>query len=212
MGEDEISYQIKLEYQDQRFCQQEHGPQRDEPGEILERFQARYANEISLAWDPDREWMWGVNHENPPRLTALNPATGDIEVDVEVPNVAGGMFYLDGVLYLDGRNQNRNEINRYSVEGEQLESWQTEFDLLETCFDSDGELFFLQHWQGGPIIVYDLENWEAIGSIDYSAVIGDATMYVMAWVPVHPDGQLWLYDGRILHQLHVDDEWRWHLA
>jgi len=207
LAEAEVSYQIKLVTPEERDRQQAGGPRRDDAGDILERYGIRYTNNIGLAWDPDREWMWGVNHENPPRLVAYNPAENRLEVDVEVPNVSGGAFYLDGVLYLDGRNENRNEIYRYAADGERLESWRTPFDLVESCFDSDGELFYLQHWQGGPITVYELDDWDEVATIDYEAVLGNATMYEMAWVPIHPRGQLWLYESGVLHQLYINDEW-----
>lgn len=182
-----------------------NGPGRDNPGDIITRYRMQYSNTIALAWDPDREWMWGVNHENPPKLYAFNPANGQVEVNVDVPNVSGGMFYLDGVLYLDGRNGDRSHIYRYNVRGERLDDLQTPFDLFETCFDSDGERFYLQHWQGGPVQVYRLADWEHLGSIDYEAVIGNATMYSMAWVPIHRGGQLWLYGDGVFHQLNVHD-------
>ena len=54
------------------------GPRRDDPGDILEEYQAPVDWTLGLAWDVDNGWMWGLRFNSRPlMLYAIDPQDGE---------------------------------------------------------------------------------------------------------------------------------------
>ncbi|MDP8238549.1 MAG: carboxypeptidase-like regulatory domain-containing protein, partial [Candidatus Hatepunaea meridiana] len=207
-GEDEIAFSLDCELiedeEERQVC-----PRRDDPGDVLADYNTPYHHWICLAWDPDRELMWGADYDAS-RLIAIDPEDGDIVANYQVAGRYVGMFYLEGVLYMGGYNANRF-IFRYDTDGNALQNWQLPISLSDTHIASDGEYIFAAHYQRnggqGIIQVFDIENLRQVATIDYRQELG-TDLWTAEWVNDHPEGQLWITIGRDnIYQLYVDEDW-----
>ena len=184
------------------------GPQRDNPGQILSNFSSGNLTEtIGLAWDPDRELMWGINH-NPHTLYAINPANGARVREFDLENHFVSLFYLDGVLYAGGWSNNRRAIYKYDPDGTLLGRIYTPIEVRDTYLECDGERLFMNTYGQGLVRVFDWETLELVGEINYGPEIGLSHTRAMKWIEKHRDGQLWVAgNNRRLYQLHVNEDY-----
>ena len=182
-------------------------PRRDDPGDVLAEYEVPYNNTFGLAWDPDHNWMWGVNHTNPPRLYAVDPENGEVMANFEVVDQILGLFYLDGVLYAGGHRNHPNTIYRYDTEGN-VDPWDMPFSVSNTYIASDGEFLFTHNFGTTSINVINLDNLEeVVAVIDYSEAIGEVHTDQIEWVSAHPEGQLWMSGGDHFYQFFLDGDW-----
>ncbi len=182
-------------------------PERDDPGDILAEHRIQWDMTIGLAWDDDNGWMWGLRHRDPGRVFAYDPEEGEIVVDFPGRREVGGMFYLDGVLYIGGYGDNPNDIFRYDIDGNELERWDSPRDLDECFIASDGENLLISCNPQRAVSVYDLENLEEIARIDFREAVNNDNTWSIEWVNDHPDGQLWISGRERLYQCFVDENW-----
>ncbi|MBA7614199.1 hypothetical protein ES703_21462 [subsurface metagenome] len=183
-----------------------------EPGDVLAEYEAPYNRPIGLAWDDEHGWMWGINHRDPPRLYAIDPVDGEVVIDVEAVNRLYGGFYLDGVLFWSGYNDNPNIIFRYDTEGNQLENLNSPINLGRTFLASDGEHLFTNFIDDGVIHVFNLDDLQEVTTIDFGEAVGDVQIRSFEWVTAHLDGQLWLNGNGHLYECFVDGDWNCELV
>ncbi|MDP8241332.1 MAG: carboxypeptidase-like regulatory domain-containing protein, partial [Candidatus Hatepunaea meridiana] len=209
-SEDDVAFSIDYELvedDDDRRA----GPRRDDPGEILQRIQTPYIHWIGMAWDPENNWLWGCNYTESFRIMAYDPEDDEVHVNFDPGRNLVGMYYYDGIIHAGGYSQNQNTIYRYDLEGNALDNMRSPVALTSSCIAAGDEyLFTLQINVGGIIRVWDIEDLEQVGTINYWAPIANnAQIYGMEWIDNHPDGQLWLArrDDTRLYQLFVDGNW-----
>lgn len=181
-------------------------PRRDDPGDILREYEVPYDRTFGLAWDEGHNWMWGIN-PGPTRLFAIDPVNGEVTAEINVRRVMAGMFCLDGVIYIGGWRNNPNRIYRYDTEGNALEALESPVDLSDVYIASDGVFLFTNHVGDGVVNVFNMDGFDEVATIDYGAAIGDAQIWTIEWVSVHPQGQLWLCGQDHLYQCHIDRNW-----
>jgi len=199
-----IDYRLIIDEDDHRI-----GPQRDDPGDVLEEYRIPYEQTFGMAWDADRYWMWGTWHHEG-HLFAINPEDGEVMEDFRIETYLSGMFYLDGILYLGGWSRHPQHIYRYDTDGNALELLNSPISLERSYIASDGEhLFVLRHVQfrDGVVHVYNLEDFEEIAVIEYGDALDNVELRALEWVSVHPRGQLWISGRDRLYQFYVDREW-----
>ena len=220
-GEEEVAFSIDYELVENEDDRQA-GPRRDDPGDLLDEFETQYNETMGMAWDEDNGWIWVNNLNNPPRLYALNPEDGEIELDINWPDANQdsyriGMFYHDGVLWTHGYNNDPTFIYRYDTEGNIVG------DRIQSPFDrrfymgTDGEHIYFNagYNEDYSIHVYALDDLEEeIATIDYREAVGGQACRDIEWVSAHPRGQFWLggHDDSHLYQCFVDDDWNCELV
>ncbi|MDP8239156.1 MAG: T9SS type A sorting domain-containing protein [Candidatus Hatepunaea meridiana] len=206
-GEDDVGFNINSQLIEDDNDRRE-GPRRDDPGDILEEYEAQqYRSNTGLAWDDDNNWMWGFDYEVH-HFYAFDPEEEEIVENFDVGQSRYSMFYLDGVLYIGAYANDPNNIFCYDTEGNALDPIRSPISLQDGIIASDGELLFIiSGRQSGSVHIYNLEDLDEVGVIDCSDVVGDVIVYSFHWVNEHPDGQLWLCCEGHMFQCYIDDEW-----
>ena len=198
-----IEFELVVEEDDNRGI-----PRRDEPGEVLRRYRIPYIHTIGLAWDEDREWMWGLDWTER-RLYAIDVEDGEIQVNVVMNQGLVGLFYWDGVLYGGGYNDNRL-IYLYDTDGRALETWRLPISLRDSHIGGDGEYIYTIAYQRGggqgDVHVFDMEELEQVAVIDCREGIG-IDVWGLVVIPDHHDGYLWLCNPNRMFQYNVDEDW-----
>ncbi|MBA7575562.1 hypothetical protein ES708_17392 [subsurface metagenome] len=183
-----------------------------EPGDILAQYDVPYNMNHGMAWDPDHNWMWGLNHQDPPCLYAIDPENGEDMAEFPVANRMIGLFYLDGVLCVGGHQADPNAIFRYDTEGNDLENWDSPVSLASSWIASDGEFLFTNNATNSLINVFDLDGMQEVSTIDFSEAVGGAQIWAIEWVTAHPRGQLWLFGDGHLYECFIDGDWNCELV
>ncbi|MDP8239920.1 MAG: carboxypeptidase-like regulatory domain-containing protein, partial [Candidatus Hatepunaea meridiana] len=203
-GEDNIAFSIDyelIEDEEDRLV----GPRRDDPGDVLREFQKPYNQIHGLAWDPDNNWMWGIDFGR--RIYAIDLEDEEVVIDVGVGQTMAGLFYLNGVLHAGGWGGGANNIFRYDTEGEALERLVLPLNPGLSYIGSDGEHILNNNFGNRQILVFNLDDQEHVATIDFNEATNGAGAWSVEWVTAHPDGQLWLSGQDRLYQCFVDDEW-----
>ena len=158
-SEDDIAFKIEYELIVDEEDQQA-GPRRDDPGDILRRYEIPYVHTIGLAWDPEQNWMWGLDW-SVRRLYAIDVENGEIQVNIQLNQGMVGLFHHDGVIHAGSYNANR-QIFRWDIEGNAIETWRLPITLADTHIGGDGEYIYTVAYQRGggrgDVHVFDMEN------------------------------------------------------
>ncbi|MBM3327095.1 MAG: hypothetical protein FJY65_08995, partial [Calditrichaeota bacterium] len=211
LNQDEASFKISYRLIDYQLSDDERrGPQRDSPGDTLRQVQVPYYNTVGMAYDPQNNWIWGLAWTDR-RLYALNLANDQIVVNVAVNQSILGMFYLNGVLYCGGYNNNPNIIFRYDLQGRALDNLRCPYNLTWTDIGGDDRYIYCITYPNGNgrgiVHVLDMQNnLQEVGAIDCSQWIGEEGWGIEI-IPAHSHGWLWLSDRPNMYQFSVDDEW-----
>ncbi|NQT34736.1 carboxypeptidase regulatory-like domain-containing protein, partial [bacterium] len=206
---DEVDVVFNIDYSLVEEEDRQAGPRRDDPGDVIERYEIPYNQPLCMAWDPDRNWVWGTHHHEG-RLFALDPEDGELQENFEIVTYLTGMFYIDGILYLGGWSQHPQDIYRYDTDGRALGALRSPISLAAAYIASDGEHLFVlrtHQFRDGVIHVYDLDGFDEVAEIDYGDVFDDLEMRAIEWVSDHPRGQLWVSGRDRLYQFYIDDDW-----
>lgn len=178
-------------------------PYRDNPGDVIQRFEVPFENTTGMDWDG--ELMWGISR-SADRLFSLNPEDGEIVDNFNIHNNPTNMTIIDGNFWI-GTGWADN-VFIWDSEGNQLDQFQMDnFDGLAT----NGEnLLFMNTWDNGradEIHVYTINNMEQIATIEYSEDVNQRDIDCIVWVPSHRDGALWCLGESRAYQLSVDEDW-----
>ena len=206
-AEEEVAFCIEYEWiQDE----EERGlnPRRDDPGDVIRQYRIPYIRTIGLAYDPDNEWMWGLDWTDR-RLYSIDIENGEIQVNIVMDQGCVGLFYWEGVLYAGGYNANRL-IYRFDQEGRLINTIQLPITLADSHIGGDGQYIFTVAYQRGggrsDVHVFDMENLEQVAVIDCREGIG-VDVWGLEWISDHPRGQLWLCNPSRMFQYHIDEDW-----
>ncbi|MCF7811778.1 T9SS type A sorting domain-containing protein [bacterium] len=212
-GDENVAFRINYEaISDEE--EQLIGPRRDEPGEILAELAVPYYNTVGLAWDPENQWMWALAWSDS-RLYAYDIENEETVVNVAVRGILS-LFYVDGVLYAGGYNNNVNTVYRFDTQGNAIGNWRIQTDLTWTHIGGDENyIYTITYPTGGgegDVHVFEFQdNAEEIAVIDCNEWIGDDG-YGVESIPDHRRGHLWLSDRENMYQFSVDDEWNANLV
>ncbi|MBM3327766.1 MAG: carboxypeptidase regulatory-like domain-containing protein, partial [Calditrichaeota bacterium] len=189
------------------------GPQRDNPGDIIRRYQLplAYYTTIGLAWDADHNWMWGLEWTNR-RLLALNLANGQVPINIALNAGMVGLFLSEGVLYAGGYSANPNTIFRFDTQGQALENLRINRNLTDTHIGGDDRYIYTVAYQRGggqgDVHVFDRQdNMREVAVIDCREGIG-VDVWGLEVIRVHNNGWLWLCNRDRMFQYEVDNQWR----
>ncbi len=206
-GEEDVAFSIDYELLEDEEDRRA-GPRRDDPGDILAEYDAPCATRC-LAWDENDGWMWGLEYD---RLWAFDPENEEIVVSRGL-NTYKGLFYLEGVLFTGGWDNNPWTIYRFDTECNALETWDSPINLNHNFIGSDDVHLFTYQRQSGEIHVFNLDDLEEVAVIDYSELLDNPDeVWDFEWVNAHPDGQLWLGGDGIATQCYVDEDWNCELV
>ena len=187
------------------------GPRRDDPGDVLAQYQKPYNQIHGLAWDPDRNWMWGIGFDQ--HLHAMDLDNDrEVVVDVQVQVQMAGMFYFDGILHIGGWGGGADNIFRWDAEGNALDRLVLPQNPGLSYIASDGEHILNNNFGNRQILVFNLDDQQNVGTIDFGQATGGNGAWSLEWVGAHRDGQLWLTGLDRLYQCTVDDEWNCELV
>ncbi|MBT3232988.1 MAG: T9SS type A sorting domain-containing protein [Calditrichaeota bacterium] len=184
-----------------------NGPYRDNPGDVIETLDFPHANSRGLAWDSDNSILWAINYSDPSCIFSYDIEEGNIIDQFNVWESSYGLFYLDGILFCGGNGRDDGLIQRYDIQGNELEPWRSPIDLSRTFVGGTNDFFMTHARRSEEVIVFDMENLELVSTIQIGQFIGGEQTYAFSWVEAHPEGQLWVAGDRNIYQFFVDEEW-----
>ena len=196
---DRFDYEIKTHFVDPED-ERRGGPRRDDLGDVIRTIGVREGRWIGLAWDG--ELLWGSDQRDNWRMTPVN-MDGDIlnQVNVEFTGYYGSCW--------DGENfwlahYNESRLARVDREGRLLNAIQVNAQPFGMTWD--GETLWYARYQNQDIQQVTLEG-EVLRTWNCEGIQGRRTME-LAWVPDHPDGQLWITacDPGTIYQINVEPD------
>ncbi|MBM3328406.1 MAG: choice-of-anchor D domain-containing protein, partial [Calditrichaeota bacterium] len=188
------------------------GPQRDDPGDVLQEFDIEFPGITGLAWDPDNEVIWGMSHNEPPAIFAFNPENGEIINRFDLGDVRYvDLTYRDGRLYTNGWQRDPQTIHVFDLEGNRVEQIEAPVNMWRGHFTITDDHFFIrmeEGWENSDVIqVFTFPDFEEVGRIPDAEQTGDQSTGQIMWVEADRSGQLWVDGGDQLYQLSVDGGW-----
>ena len=166
------------------------GPQRDNPGDVLERHQVPYIYTCGMVWDG--ECMWGTSYQND-RLFAINPEDDAVIDDFQTCNSPRGLAFDGENLYINRGDQDRSRIFIYSRAGDLVDYFDLPYRIQGMTID-ENERLFVNDFDSQVIHVIDLENREELSafSILNALQFENHSVGALLWVKEHRPGQLWM--------------------
>ncbi|MBT3232960.1 MAG: T9SS type A sorting domain-containing protein [Calditrichaeota bacterium] len=186
-GESQLSWEIEI---DELF----EFPER---GEIVRMIDLPYEEIEGLTWDG--ELLWCSSDDADERLFAVHPITREVVHDYQFRK--GALAFEDDRIWISYRNI----IYKYDRRGFVSEQIGVEEDVEGIAVSSDG-FYLLNHRDIYTIRVFDCENNQQIGAIDYSEIINENTGRI-EWIDEAEDGKLWIVEGNLIHQIDVNEDW-----
>ncbi len=196
------------------------GPRRDDAGDIIAEFAGpnRASWYISpVGWDPDNDVMFITEYS----ASMIHVWTHNNYEDFEevrsfgTPNPMDGGFY-EGIIYICNLNVNAN-LRRFDFEGNALDDLAMGFSTYGVAFDTEeGWMFARNQSAAGVIQVYEMDGndrGEQIATLPNPTQFngGNANLYNIEWVALHPDGQMWITNNNgSIYQIAVNtDDWEY---
>ena len=209
-GDEAVPYNVRIRKVNRE--EERRGPQRDEQGETLSEHELEYTYTAGLAWDAEEEIMY-ASHVADARIVGYRwngEEIVEVTVDFVAENIIANMLvalaYHEGVLYTFYWSQ--FAIYRYDIEGNQLESIQTQWDDelthgLGLAIDPENAHLYMTAFHNAgahcDMKIYDInDDFTEIGYIDGIENMGEVrdadVRNRINWVPDHEDGHLWVYE------------------
>ncbi len=210
-GEEAVPYSIRIRKMN-REDEDQFGPRRDEPGETLAEIQLDYRYIVGLAWDAENQIMYAA-HNAEARITGYlwnGEEILDVPVDFVTQNIPAGslvaLAFFENVFFTFYWGQ--SIIYRYDIEGNQLESINTQWNDdvtygLGLAVDPENAYLYMSAFHNAglhsDIKIYDInDDFAQVGYIDGIENMGDQmdadVRNRLCWVPEHEDGHLWVYE------------------
>ena len=221
-GNAEIDWRIEIEIieepdrdRHQRPLRRDHnqaGPGRDDPGDIIARYEVPSDDNSALAWDG--ELMWATDR-NDMTLFALNPDDGEIVHNFDIHRRPRALMF-DGENLWCSSFDNGNHIWLYDRNGDVVNQFDLETnDISGLAYDRD--LFvYVADWSDQRIYVVSFDNHNIVAELNVLEAMDLVGHQVsrIEWVPSHRDGHLWVHVGTwngerafFAAQLTVDEDW-----
>ena len=209
-GDEAVVYNVRIRNVN-REDERRYGPRRDDPGETLLEIQLEYNYIVGLAWDAENEIMY-ASHTADARIAGYlwnGEEILDIPLDFAAQNIPAnslvGLAFFDNVFYTFYWGQ--SVIYRYDIEGNQLESintqWNDELTYgLGLAVDPENAHLYMSAFHNAgahsDIKVYDInDDYAQVGYIDGIENMGENrnpdVRNRLCWIPEHEDGHLWIY-------------------
>ncbi len=210
-GDEAVPFNVRIRKMN-REEERRFGPRRDEQGETLSEHELEYPYTAGLAWDAEEEIMYG-SHVTEARIVGyrwngeeITEVTVDFVAEGIQANMLVALAYYEGVLHTFYWSQAL--IYRYDVEGNQLESIETQWDDeltygLGLAIDPENAHLYMTAFHNAgahcDMKIYDInDDYNQIGYIDGIENMGEVrdadVRNRLNWVPEHEDGHLWVYE------------------
>ncbi|NQU05945.1 MAG: S8 family serine peptidase, partial [Calditrichaeota bacterium] len=177
------------------------GPQRDNPGDVLDTYEVPYAAWTGLAWDGD--YMWGLGY-NDNIMIACDPDNGDIIHEIEMRGNPLAMTFDGELLWTGGWSGDM--ISFWDLDGNYVDEAQMPFNQIAgMAFDHNGHVL-MNSRTDGRIHVMSTEDLEQVAVFDFTEAMSDQ-IWAIEWVPDHFNGQFWGIDTENIYQAYVDEDW-----
>ncbi len=187
-----------------RKTKSSHGPNRDEPGDIIDQFNSGITRCAGMTSTHDGR-IWGCAYFTN-RVIAMDIENGEILNNWEGPGRPLGMTWTGEDFWIG--DHRTPTIFRYDVAGELIEQFDLNFErILGIGCDRQNFAYINATEQDENIIhIIDIEEHNEVGTFSIRNAVGNNRVGCITWVPEHPDGQLWgLSDERIC-QVVIDEE------
>ena len=191
-------------------------PLRDDPGDILDEFEWRWADAVNykggIEYLPEEDLVFLTSYSW--SACAVVDPNDDYRVvdEWQLRNfLPMDVASLNGIIYIV-ENANPWRVGRYDIEGNSIGA--LELDFLPACIAAIPELQLLmigeiQNSHDLHLVTPDGEQVSAIPSNNYRQYTGGQYLYNICWVSAHIDGNLWVNTPGTISQLNVDTEnWR----
>jgi len=176
------------------------GPNRDDPGDLLEQFEVPYRYTSGMTWDG--ELMWGVAYRDD-NLWAVNPINGELELDIQLE-----LEEPTGITF-DGENlwigfPGTTTIGIFDRNGDQLDMFDSPVaGALDFASDWDDDVYLCAR-NVHRIYVMSIAEQEIVTDFPIRHAVDENEIRYIYWVPEHPAGQLWVSGNRTAYQIFVD--------
>ncbi|MDP8239324.1 MAG: choice-of-anchor D domain-containing protein [Candidatus Hatepunaea meridiana] len=187
-------------------------PRRDNPGDRLEDLDFNHpipANQYKNGcYDPDNEWFWFQQYNNPYLMAAIDPSDGEEMVRFNTGLNPMDLAYYDGVIYI--MYLWVPTLNRYDIEGNNLGALalQGHRGINGVATDQEEGLIYAVEGSGAPfnLSVFNLEG-ERIGQIgNIQPFVNNQLFRSIEFVALHPDGELWVNTRDRAWQIDIDTD------
>jgi hypothetical protein len=218
-GEEDIGYSF-IYRKIRREEDQNRGPQRDDPGDVIQEINLDYNYCLGLSFDPENSVMWAV-HSTSNRLVGYEWNGEEITetiADFNGGNQPVGLGYYDGVLYTSPWQS--GTVTRFNVDGVDLGNVDSGLQgIMGLAIDPEQGHLYLLDFPSCNVLVLDIEDdFEQIGMIEN--ILDGADFQDMRsrinWVPEHDDGHLWVSwrpdpndEPSFAWQVAIDEDWNW---
>ncbi|MBM3329316.1 MAG: T9SS type A sorting domain-containing protein [Calditrichaeota bacterium] len=182
------------------------GPRRDDPGEVLRRFNAPRIDPTGMAWDDSRGWMWMVGFDQQ-RIYALEPSTGEVLVDFASNFYCIGLGYDPVTSQIIASDVNAGQIRRFDIEGQLVASvrYPQGAYIVGQGYDPRSDRFWTMDISRRLLIEWD-RDWQIIRSVNYTPAFGPrGGEGDIEFVPAHRGGNIWVTTIRQMYRLHVPE-------
>lgn len=218
----DVDYQIKWR-KPRRDEALRVGPQRDDPGEVVNEVVLDYNYCLGLEYDPVEQIMW-ASHATALRICGYRWDGEEITetaFDFAVPTTIVGAAYHDGIIYT-GKWDASGRIFCYDADGEALGELETGYQyIMDLTVDHERQYLFAIELNANDVnesfhmAVYDIaDDYELVTVVENLLNLETVNYRLrLCWVPEHEDAPLWVSGEDFLaQQLSFDDEWNYEIV
>lgn len=207
---DDLSFKIRTDENEEqrdrqsrsmREIEDQAGPVRDDPGDILAQIQVPFNNTSGMAFDG--EMLWGCSYGQN-RLIAVDLDNMEVAVNVQVHAQPFGLTFDGENLWLC---QWANPVVFiFDLEGQMVEQFNLQFRQMAGMGSDREEFVYINSLDDQLVHIISIEDRQQVGTINYRAAMANADVWGIDWVPDHPDGQLWGNTRNRMYQVFVDED------
>ncbi|MBT3233702.1 MAG: T9SS type A sorting domain-containing protein [Calditrichaeota bacterium] len=167
----------------------QHGPRRDERGEVLAQHQVPYRYVCGMVWDG--EYLWGTSYRQD-RLFAINTENEEVVYDFRTCNDPRGLAFDGDNLYVNRGEEGRSRIFIYNHDGDLIDYFDLPYQIQGMTIDDAGRLL-VNDFETQRIHIVDIETHDELFVVDIlnSLELENYSIGALLWIEEHRPGQLW---------------------